>query len=88
MKTELLRFITDEILSGKGKTDLQPEDDLLTTEIIDSMGVMRLISFIETTYGVRVPPEDVTIENFMTVDTISDYLSLKSEHVAERHPNQ
>ena len=65
MKTELLKFITEEILSGKAQTELQSDDDLLATEIIDSMGVMRLISFVETTYGVRVPPEDVTIENFM-----------------------
>ena len=74
MKNKLLQFITSEVLHGS-VTDLQTDDDLLTTETIDSMGVMRLVAFVEECCGRRVPPEDVTIENFISIDAICGYLS-------------
>jgi acyl carrier protein len=75
MKAELLQFVATEILSGWSDVKLRSSDDLLTSELIDSMGVMRLIAFIESTYSVKIPPEDVTIEHFITIDAICDYLS-------------
>jgi acyl carrier protein len=36
---------------------------------------MRLITFIEQEFQVKVQPEDVTIENFSTIKIISDYLA-------------
>ncbi len=75
MKSELLEFITTEILGGQAGIELQAEDDLLTSEIIDSMGVMRMIVFIEEKSNLKIPPEDITLENFITVDSICRYLS-------------
>jgi len=75
MKAELLEFITTEILGGQAGIELQAEDDLLTSGIIDSMGVMRMIVFIEEKSNLKIPPEDITLENFITVDSICRYLS-------------
>lgn len=77
MKLELLRYLTTEILSGQAN-ELQSEDDLLSTDMIDSMGVMRLVAFIEAESGLKVPPEDITVENFLSVDTICDYLQRRA----------
>ena len=74
MKNRLLQFITTDVLHGS-VSDLQSNDDLLTTDTIDSMGVMRLVAFIEEACGRRIPPEDVTIENFVSIDAICGYLS-------------
>jgi len=35
---------------------------------------MRLILFLENEFDVSIPPEDMTIENFMTVSHIRTYL--------------
>ena len=75
MKEEILQFITGELLAVQLDVDLNSDDDLLTSEIINSMGIMRLIAFLEESFQVNVPVEDVTIENFMSVDAISRYLS-------------
>ena len=40
---------------------------------------MRLIAFIEETFGIQVPPEDVTIERFRSVSTIAEYLATHKE---------
>ena len=74
----LLEEIRQQLLDEP--IDLQADDDLLGSGLLDSLGVMRLIRFVEQRFAVTVPPIDVTIENFMTVGTIATYLeSLRSE---------
>jgi len=45
---------------------LSDDDDLLTSGLVDSLGMMSLVAFIEEQFGVAVPPEDVTLETFST----------------------
>jgi acyl carrier protein len=76
MTTEerLTAYVSQELLDDAGGPPLQPDDDLLLSGRVDSIGVMSLLVFIETELGVRVPPEDVTIDNFASVRTIGGYL--------------
>ena len=75
MEKEILAYIKDNFMNGQPEDDLLPADDLLGSGILDSMGFMRLIMFIETEMGTKIPPEDMTIENFMTVESITAYLN-------------
>ena len=77
MEKEILTYIKDNFLNGQMDEDLLPQDDLLGSGILDSMGFMRLVMFIETELGIKIPPEDMTIENFMTVENITTYLKSK-----------
>ncbi len=70
-------FITSQILIGE-TTPLGDEDELLLDGIIDSLGVTRVIGFIEQRFGVEVPREEATVENFRTVSILAGYLSRKS----------
>ena len=70
---ELLReYISQQLLDGHENLDV--EDNLLTTGMIDSHGVMRLLVYIEETFGLQVPPIDITIENFRTISLMTDYI--------------
>ena len=71
----LLSFIRQEFLAASARDALSAENDLLSEGIVDSLGIMRLIAFIESEFSTAVPPEDVTIENFINVQAISNYLS-------------
>jgi acyl carrier protein len=77
LQTEILRFIRDQLLSDRPTLELTVDDDLLGENLLDSMGIMRLVSFIDERFQFAVPPEDVTIENFLTVRDISQYLELQ-----------
>ena len=76
MRTQriLTQFISEELLEHRNGLELQGDDELLISGLIDSLGVMRLLTFIEEELDVEVPPEDVTIDNFRTISVISDYL--------------
>lgn len=71
----IIKYIQDNLLTGKGKIELSAEDDLLGSGLLDSMGVMRLVGFVEETFNIKIPPEDIVIENFMDVKSISNYVA-------------
>ena len=72
-ETPLLDFVKEELLRGR-KADLSADDDLLSTGIIDSLGILRLVSFIEEQFGIQVPDQDVIYENFKSIKILVDYL--------------
>jgi len=69
----LMRYIKDELLRGR-MNDLQAEDDLLSSGVINSLGILQLVSFVEERMGIEIPDEDVVYENFHSVDALADYL--------------
>ena len=66
-------YIKDELLKGR-KVDLKPEDDLLSAGILDSLGILQMVAFIEERFGYQVPDEDVVFENFVSVEALTNYL--------------
>ncbi|MFN7035915.1 MAG: acyl carrier protein [Bellilinea sp.] len=80
-QTIIHKFILDELAKGRKKT-IGNDDDLLAEGIIDSLGILQLVAFIEEKFKFTVPDEDVVIENFMSVNALSNYLNQK---IAEKH---
>lgn len=78
MNQDLIEYIQQTILEGRTDVILESDTDLLSSGLLDSISVMKLISFIETKYGYTVPAHDMIIEHFITVEAISSYLNTKS----------
>ncbi|MEM6529805.1 MAG: phosphopantetheine-binding protein, partial [Chloroflexota bacterium] len=55
----LKNFIETEIAAG---ATVAYDDDLLMTGLVNSLDVIRLVTFTQEQFGVTVPPEDVVIE--------------------------
>jgi acyl carrier protein len=69
----LLDYIKKELAVGS-KRNIQMEDDLLSAGIIDSLGVLQLVAFIEDQFNIQMPDEDVVLENFQSVNSLANYL--------------
>ncbi|NNE45364.1 MAG: acyl carrier protein [Rhodothermales bacterium] len=80
IKDKLTKYISHELLTRE--TDVAPDDELLLSGLVDSIGVMTLLLFIEEDFGIHVPPEDVTIENFASIRTIDAYLIRRTNGVS------
>ena len=74
MRESLRKFIQEELLNLDEGDDLLSDQDLLADDMVDSLGMIRLISFIKDSYQYAVPAEDFLIENFQSLDTIVAYL--------------
>jgi len=74
MEKEIIQFIIKELHNNAEDVEILPEDDLLGSGLVDSMGMMRVIQFLEETYDFKIPPQDMTIEYFMTVEAMTTYI--------------
>jgi len=68
LKAEIKEFIIKTFKQGEGS--LKDSDSLFENNIIDSFGMLELVSFIEKKFNVSINPSEVTIENFDSIDRI------------------
>ena len=79
----VLKFVHEDLMNEDGPLQLTATDDLLTAGYIDSLGVMRLVAYLEQTFNVTISTDAVTVENFTTARRIAALLadlSAKPDH--------
>jgi acyl carrier protein len=54
----------------RGTASLDDKASLVKSGMVDSFGIVEIVSFLEAEYGVRLPDADVVPENFETLETI------------------
>lgn len=74
MNEKIITYIKDE-LSIESIDSIHIDEDLLGNGIVDSLGMIKLVVFLEKEFQVTISPEDMTVENFNSVRSISTYLS-------------
>lgn len=74
---KIIKYIEEELSSEDIEDGIDLTEDLLGSGIIDSLGMMKLISFLEEEFNCKVLPEEMMIENFMTVSHMMAYLERK-----------
>ena len=55
--------------------ELRDDEVIPETGLLDSAAIMELIVWYETKFDLEIDQEDLTIENFGTVNAMVDYLS-------------
>jgi len=76
---ELEKFLLTEIAADLDKKALDPAEDLIEQRIIDSLGILKLVSFLEKNYGIQVDDTDVVPENFQSLKSIVEYVEKKKK---------
>jgi acyl carrier protein len=66
-------FIRTELIYDDEK-DFDENTNLIERGIVDSMSLVRLISFIEENYEIQVQDEDIVPENFSSLNKISSFI--------------
>ena len=77
MEKTILNYLNEQLLDNDIDEDLDGNTDLLGSGILDSLGMVQLIAFVEKEFDVKVEPEDMVIENFMDVNSVCTYISGK-----------
>ena len=70
--TERIRnFIREELLFEDVNRELTDETPLLGNDLIDSLGLMELVAFLEREFEVEIDDADIKAEHFRTVADIA-----------------
>ncbi len=70
---QLIEMITAEV-SLDPSHEITLETDLLLTGLVDSLGVVQIVGWIEDELGLDVDPLDVILDNFQTVGQMVAYI--------------
>lgn len=71
------KFLLTEIAADLGKQSLDPSEDLLEQRVIDSMGILKLVVFLEKTHNIKVMDEDIVPEHFQSLNSIASFVEQK-----------
>ena len=75
-------FIVENYLLGSDYS-FEDSDSFLDHSIIDSVGILQLITFLEDTYGTTVEDEERIPQNLDSINAVSAYICRKLNGVAE-----
>jgi acyl carrier protein len=74
----LLDFIHEELLYESEDISLTAETELVKEGYLTSLGIIRLLAFLEEHFGITVQASEVQIEDFLTATSIIELIKRKS----------
>ena len=76
-KEQIRNFILSEFLPGESPSNLKDDTPLRTSGVLDSMATLRLVSFVEETFGIEVDAHEAGIDNFDRIEDIASLIDRK-----------
>ena len=70
-ETTIRTFLVEDVFYDKDLKDLGPDDSLLAKGLLDSMSILKTVTFCEEQFGITIPDEDVLPDNFESVKAIA-----------------
>ena len=70
-------FIVDNFLFGEDAAWLGEETSFLESGVIDSTGILEVITFIEETFGIHVEDDEIVPENLDSLKNLAVFLASK-----------
>jgi acyl carrier protein len=67
-------FLVSEFLPGMPEGGIPEDFNLIDNGVIDSLGLLKVIAWIESRFGMSVDVTDMVPENFNSVGVISAFL--------------
>jgi acyl carrier protein len=71
LHSDIAQFIQRRLVAPGAPATIDDDTQLIDQGLIDSLGLMELVMFLEEQTGVRVPDDEVTPDNFQTVGSIA-----------------
>jgi acyl carrier protein len=79
---QIRSFVDDNFLFGQGD-DLANDDSFLENGIIDSTGVLELVTFLEERFTIQIADEELVPNNLDSVTRLVDFVESKLKELGE-----
>ena len=85
---EKIREFVLESARGKGINEVADDQSLMASGIIDSLGIFRLVAFLEDSFRIRVADDEIVHESFQSVNDIEAFVNGKMAKKGEAAPTR
>jgi acyl carrier protein len=76
-RESIRNFIFQQFPGTRG-SNLTDDDSLLTSGAIDSMGILELVTFIESSFDVHITDDEMLSNNFESITSLSTFVTMKN----------
>ena len=81
LNEEIREFILSSFPLAR-KKQMKDSDPLLKSGLVDSLGVLTVVAFLEKEYSIKIEDEELVPENFETIEEIAGFLQKKTNRTA------
>lgn len=77
---ELQKSLNDYLVENSSVSvsgTIDPEENLLDTGILDSLGIAEITEFMEKEFGVEIDEEEISAKNYRSLKTLTDFCLAK-----------
>jgi len=71
------KFVVNDLLLGAHQGEINSETSLISSGIIDSLSLIRLINFVEERFNIIINDDEVVPDNFETIKALITLISRK-----------
>ena len=79
-KGKIKRYILKNFLFTDDQDAIKDDESFLQQDIIDSTGILEVISFLEDEFGISVDDEEMIPENLDSIDNLVTFVTSKSKN--------
>jgi acyl carrier protein len=77
IEAQVRKYVAQNLLFSDNGFEYDDDDSFLQEGIVDSVGVLELVLFVEETFGVNVNDQEITPDNFDSVNKLANYIRSK-----------
>jgi acyl carrier protein len=77
-RAKIREFIRDSFLFREDREAVSDDESLLEAGLIDSTGILELVAFLESEFGVAIADADIVPENLDSVERIDAFVARKA----------
>jgi len=70
-ESAIRQFLVEDVFYDQDLKDLSVDDSLLAKGLLDSLSILKTVTFVEENFGVTIPDEDVLPDHFESVRAIA-----------------
>lgn len=76
-RQRIKQYLLQNFLFSNDENALKDDTSLIRGGILDSTGIYELIMHLEESFGISIAPEEMTPENFDTIEAVDGFVSRK-----------
>lgn len=77
IKTAVRQFIAENVMLGVHQTTIEDATPLVSGGLIDSIGMIGLVAFLESHFKVEFEPREINVHNLDTLQQIEELIQKK-----------
>jgi acyl carrier protein len=79
---EIRGYVVTQFLDGEDTADLTADFDLIDNGVVDSLGVVRIVSHLSRTYSIPIDDIPLAPDNFRSIGAIAAFVESTTKTAA------